>query len=1510
MSNFEHSYALIIDIDDYNNGISSLKTAVSDATEIARILETEHHYDVTLLLNEAATLSELRRVLEIEWFDYAHQPLLKKIQKGDRFLFYFAGHGIALNGEDGPEGYLIPQNAKSGNVSTYLPMSEVNKALLQLPCRHFLGILDCCFAGAFRWSSLRKAIPIELGTIHKERYDRFIQDPAWQVLTSASHDQSAWDAFNLKDDRGQIGSHSPFAYALIEALEGKADAFPLAEPGKPAGDGVITATDLYVYLRDRVETATEARVIRQTPGIHSLKKHDKGEYIFLTPGHALNLPPAPPLDTSKNPYRGLLPFEEEHNKLFFGRNELIEKLQNIVKTNPLTVVLGASGSGKSSLVKAGLIPKLRQCKEGNTWLILPPFRPGESPFKALNNALGSVKIPAIATSKEATSLGLLTPAQSLANWFKEHSQANLLMVVDQFEELITLCRDDQERQQFLEALAEAIATHPNQLHLILTLRSDFEPQFRNKVLEKDWQTARFVVPAMTRGELREAIEKPAEARVMYFQPHDLVEQLIDEAANMPGALPLLSFALSELYLKYLKLQEDAKHRGETIDRVITQTDYEELGGVTRSLTQRADREYEELVTQDSAYAQTIRNVMLRMVAVGGELARRRVPLPELEYSEPENTRVKIVLQRFSDARLLTNSTDTEGQPYVEPAHDALVRGWQRLLEWKQQDLANVLLQRELTPTANQWKSSSKKGSYRGLLWDDDPRLPQVKAQIKLEQYWLNQQETTFVKDSLKRKQNKLIRLMITFVSVNCIILGLMALALWNQSQAQRQRFNALIQSSETCFSSQQQLKALENAIQAGESIKNGKNLMTILKPNSVSMPDRKLEIQAINSLQKIGYKITQWNRWQAHTAPITTVSFDPKNGQTIASASEDGSIKIWNQDGSQPPKQTLKVQGKEVWSLSISPDGSTLISGSRDGRIRLWSKDSTGQFKTQPDLTFDNKHKHRWNVLAVAFSPDGTVIASAGEDQKVSLWNKDGTWLRDLGNQQNKHKNAVYSVSFSPNSSEIVTAGQDGIKLWKIDGTFVKNFDSNWSYGVTYSPDGSHIASGHGDGTIKLWKSDGTFIKNLTGHSDGVRGISFSPDSSKIVSAGQDRTVKLWDIKKGTLITTFEGHIGDVRSVSFNSDGSLIASAGADNTIQLWKTEHLLKNQVFSEHGDVVYAVDFSDDGLWVATASADQKVRVWRRNREGIYEQNSLLEGHKNRIYTLDFSPDNSTIASADEDGTIQLWQLDKTGHFSRSKLPKIEGHNYQIWGIAFNSDGSEMASTSADKTVKIRKKQEDGSYKVIQTLSTSDPKSPGDYGWKVTFSPDSQLLAVAHTNGTVRLWKKDINGQFEQEAFDILSGHSASVNQVAFGSDSSILASASSDGTIRVWQRNFQGKYQSTKTFKGHNGIVYGLAFHPNGKMIASASQDYTVKLWDLESSQPITLLEHTNRVFGVAFSPDGKTLASVGWDKKLILWNLDSLDLNKLLKQSCDWAKDYLQHSNFVDRSEPKICSNTAQ
>ncbi|MFM7578970.1 MAG: caspase family protein, partial [Microcystaceae cyanobacterium] len=362
-STFNLNLAVVIGINNYDNGIPRLGTAQQDAEAIAAILKNDYKYQVHLLTDSQATGQALKNCLETEL------PTTLEKDKPSRLVFYFAGHGIALNGDDGPQGYLIPQDAKLGDVATYLPMQQVETALTKLSCQHCLVILDCCFAGAFRWSSTRKLVAIS-ETIHKERFDRFIKDPAWQVITSAASDQFALDNLDLNSDRRiakENSNHSPFAAALMEALKGEADAYPPAKNGQPAGDGIITATELYLYLRDAVEVPTDARNQRQTPQIWCLKKHDKGEFIFLPLGHELNLPPAPTLDNleENNPYRGLKSYETKDSDLFFGRTSLIEKLCHTVSDRPLTVVLGASGSGKSSLVKAGLIPYLPEFFELN-----------------------------------------------------------------------------------------------------------------------------------------------------------------------------------------------------------------------------------------------------------------------------------------------------------------------------------------------------------------------------------------------------------------------------------------------------------------------------------------------------------------------------------------------------------------------------------------------------------------------------------------------------------------------------------------------------------------------------------------------------------------------------------------------------------------------------------------------------------------------------------------------------------------------------------------------------------------------------------------------------------------------------------------------------------------------------------------------------------------------------------------------------------------------------------------
>jgi WD40 repeat protein len=1452
MSNFEHSYALIIGINDYNNGISSLKTAVSDATEIARILETEHGYTVTLLLNQAANLSELRQVLEIE--------LLKKIQKGDRFLFFFAGHGIALNGEDGPEGYLIPQNAKSGNVSTYLPMSEVNKALLQLPCRHFLGILDCCFAGAFRWSSLRKAIPVELGTLHKERYDRFIQDPAWQVLTSASHDQSAWDTFNLKDDRGQIGSHSPFACALIEALEGKADAFPPAAPGKPAGDGVITATELYVYLRDRVEIATEARAIRQTPGIHPLNKHDKGEYIFLTPGHALNLPPAPPLDVSKNPYRGLLPFEEEHNKLFFGRNELIEKLQNIVKTNPLTVVLGASGSGKSSLVKAGLIPKLRKEKT-EKWYFLPPIRPGKTPLQALNNALKQIQLPEVDPQNPQHNL-----VMSIDVWAKKFPNFKFLLFIDQSEEIITLCQDEDERKEFFQQILQAINAHRDKLRVVLSLRSDFEPQVRdaglqfiptgynvgNTVLKGRWLNGRFMVPAMTRKDLREAIEKPAETRVMYFQPHDLVEQLIDEVADMPGALPLLSFALSELYLKYLKRQWDAGNEGITIDRALTEADYQELGGVILSLTQRADEEYEALVQENPAYSQVIRDVMLRMVALGGgELARRQVPLSELEYPPDRNSLVKEVIEHFSTARLLVKGQDAEGNPYVEPAHDALVRGWERLLRWKQENEESLILQRRLTPSAVEWESQQ----HVRFLWHTNPRLDFLKQILDSTDNWFNQVEAEFVQLSLVQKRRNVCRRW-SLVTGAILLLSVATIrAIDNGINAQNKSLVSSSALADSLFISNRQLDALKEAIKTGEQLKKmGEN--KFLFKNVFVKEDTKIIV--LTTLQRIVYELREQNHWEGHEMPVLNVSFSP-DGQILASASRDGTIKLWKRNGIQIKTLGSPKDPDAVFRVIFTRNGQLLISASQQKGIKIWQHQPDGSFILRRTIT------DKEPISAFSLSPDNKTIATASSStqKRIKIWSLDGKLLNTF---LSRHSDVVNDLSFSPNGKMIASASADKtIKLWNIkNNKLLKTIKESDQLSSLLFVDYQTIASGSGDGTIKLWNVNSLISTNFLGsHSSKVLRLVLSSDHKTIASASADKTIKLWNLKDGKLLDTFSGYDNKVEAINFSPDGKIIASA-SDRTIRIWNRDRPAPDTITGQ------SLSFSLDNQMIVTAK-DKTIYLWQRDRKLV---RSFPSGHKDNINQVRFSPDGQTIASASADKTIKLWNLYGTS------LHTLEGHQKSVTSVSFSPNGKIIASASADKTIKLWER--DGRFK--ENFDT------GSVVASISFSPDSETIASANNDRTVKLWT------LKDKSHRSFPGHKKAVLDVSFSPDGKTIASASVDKSVMLWNLE-----DGTRKVFPHQAQVKRVTFSPTGQILASASEDKTIKLWNLDRKLLQDLRENNAAVTNISFShDDSKILGAASNDGQVML---RSLDLDNLLDLGCSYIRDYLTSSQL--NSQENLC-----
>ncbi|NEP13436.1 MAG: hypothetical protein F6K14_25165 [Symploca sp. SIO2C1] len=737
-----------------------------------------------------------------------------------------------------------------------------------------------------------------------------------------------------------------------------------------------------------------------------------------------------------------------------------------------------------------------------------------------------------------------------------------------------------------------------------------------------------------------------------------------------------------------------------------------------------------------------------------------------------------------------------------------------------------------------------------------------------------------MQSKLKTQQQRVFLVTVSTALLVAIILGLGTF--FQYRKAVISEILALTKSAEVLFTSNQRLDALLKAIRAKRQLQKLQQLGSAVDVDS----KRNLERDVERVLGQAVYGVVEYNHLLGHKR-VFDVAFSPK-GDMLASASDDNTIKLWNQEG----KLLQTIEGHEGWvyGVAISPDGKTIASVGEDQTVKLWNLDGSLR-KTLKG--------HTDEVWGVAISTDGKIIASASADKTIKLWNIDGTPRTTLKG----HSEKVWGVAISPDGKTIASASADNtVKLWNINGTLKNTLQAHQGevIAVAISSNGQMIASASQDKTVKLWNSNGTLLKTLEGHTAPVYGVAISPDGKTIVSASADKTIKLWS-NKGTLFNTLEGHRDRVWEVAISPDGKTIASGSWDKTIKLWKTESSFLTTL-SGHTDVVIGVDLSPDAKTIASASDDKTVRLW--NQKGTLLK--TIKGHKAEVYGVSFSPDGKTIASSSKNKTIKLW------NFEGEELKTFRGHTDEVWGVSFSPDGKTIVSGSGDKTVRLwniggslggvsEKKVGETSKKTrrhgdtetrrieIPTQISLTPlrvtlKKHREKVWAVSISPDSQMIASASEDKTVKLWSK------EGTLLKTLEGHRDAVNDVAIDSANNLIVSASSDGTAKLWS----SEGNLLHTLQDHQQAVKGVSISPDGEMIATASADKTVKIWGRDGKLLKTLSGHNGGVWGVSFSHDGQILASASEDKTVILWKLeDILNLNEL-NYGCNWVKDYLKYN----------------
>ncbi|BDC45339.1 eIF2A-related protein [Paraburkholderia terrae] len=1185
----------------------------------------------------------------------------------------------------------------------------------------------------------------------------------------------------------------------------------------------------------------------------------------------------PPDDVRRPPYPGLRALEAEDAAVFFGRDAAIVRGLDTLRSvreqgiERMLVILGASGAGKSSFLRAGLWPRLK--RDDRNFLPLPVIRPERAVLTGATGLVASLEQAFQEHGVPRTRAGirqavqtpggfeqLLAEIQTLqrARLGSEAVAPTVLVCVDQGEELFS-AEGEAEASHFLSLLAQALATAENagiqainrrqRALAVVAIRTDAYEQLQTAPALSGISPRVFSLPPIERAEFKAVIEGPAAratvaGRKLTVQPA-LTERLLQEAKGA-DALPLLAFTLERLFADY----------GGTGNLRID--DHEALGGVRGSIEAAvesafADPGREPAVPADKADRERLLRTgfipwLARVDPQTDERKRRVARWDEL----PESAHA--VLERLIRHRLLLRDRrNVEGSndevTVVEVAHEALLRQWPTLTAWLDADADALKTVDTVQRAAHEWQKNEQgaawlahtgerltgaealrqRSDFERLLGADGlaylracrkrDEVARVERESQLKQIAEEQARVKEEQTRTGRAQRRLQALM----GVIAVILVVAAVWIIDEIRAVARQTSLVLASVAT------------TANDAGFYDRGMRIAMLAMGKSWLSPGSAEAEPE----LARAAYASMLIAQLSGHHDVVRSATFSP-DGRRVATASADGTARLWDAATGQVIAQLSGHQGPVI-SVAFSPDGRRVVTASVDRTARVWNA-ATGQ-------VIASLAGHQGMVRSAAFSPDGRWVATASADGTARLWDAaTGQVIAQLSG----HQGPVISVAFSPDGRRVVTASVDRTaRVWNAaTGQVIASLAGHQGMvrSAAFSPDGRRVVTASWDSTARVWSAaTGQVIASLAGHQERVESAAFSPDGRRVVTASSDWTARVWDAATGQVIASLTGHQDEVTFSAFSPDGRRVVTASRDNTARVWDAATGQVIASLTGHQDEVIFSAFSPDGRRVVTASSDRTARVWDA---ATGQMIAPLNGHQDAVLSAAFSPDGWRVVTASGDGTARVWDA-ATGQV----VAQLSGHHDEVRSAAFSPDGRRVVTASIDKTARV---WDATTGQVIAQLT-------GHQGpvISVAFSPDGRRVVTASFDKTARVWDAATG-----RVIASLGGHHDEVIFAAFSPDGRRVVTASIDKTARVWDATTG---QVIAPLTGHQNAVHSAAFSPDGRWVVTASEDGTARVWDAATGQVIaSLAGHRGRVWSAAFSPDGRRVVTASSDSTARVWD----------------------------------------